>query len=107
MYHPEGYMSAQMMAQERPIYESGSVHVGTTEEMAAAAKGYLAYAGPYEVDETESKLIHHMHVSLNPTWLHNIQPRYVKIENQILTIASPPIMYEGEKQNTTIVWRRM
>ena len=43
MYHPEGYMSAQMMSPGRPKYAAGGLHTGTQEEMAAAAEGYLAY----------------------------------------------------------------
>ena len=38
MYHPEGYMSAQMMSAGRPKYASGALHTGTQEEMAAAAE---------------------------------------------------------------------
>ena len=40
MYTPDGYVSAQMMASGRPVYESGGLHNGTMEEMAKAAKGY-------------------------------------------------------------------
>ena len=43
MYHPEGYMSAQMMSPGRPKYAGGGLHTGTQDEMAAAAEGYLAY----------------------------------------------------------------
>ena len=48
MYTPDGYMSAQMMAAGRPPYASGRLHTGTQEEMAQAAKGYMAYSGQYE-----------------------------------------------------------
>jgi hypothetical protein len=45
MYTPNGYMSAQLMAQGRPVYANGHIHTGSIEEMAAAAKGYMAYSG--------------------------------------------------------------
>ena len=45
MYHPEGFMSAQMMSAGRPKYASEVLHSGTQEEMVATAEAYLAYAG--------------------------------------------------------------
>ena len=41
MYHPEGYMSAQMMSAGRPKYASGALHTGTQEEMAPQQKVIL------------------------------------------------------------------
>ncbi|MCM3588920.1 lipocalin-like domain-containing protein [Mesobacillus maritimus] len=107
MYHPEGYMSAQMMSPNRPKYASGALHIGTQEEMAAAAGGYLAYAGPYEVDEENNVVTHHMSVSMNPTWLGDSQPRYVSLDGDLLEITSPPVIVDGKKQNTKLVWRRV
>jgi hypothetical protein len=107
MYHPEGYMSAQMMSPGRPKYESGGLHTGTTEEMAAAAEGYLAYAGPFEVDEKNHIVTHHMSVSMNPTWLGDTQPRYVHLNGDILEITSPPVIVDGKEQNTKLVWTKV
>ena len=107
MYHPEGFMSAQMMTKGRPKYASGALHTGTQEEMANAAQGYLAYAGPYEVDEENKVVTHHMTVSMNPTWLGDSQPRYVKLDGDILEIASPPIVEDGKEQNTKLIWKRV
>jgi hypothetical protein len=67
MYHPEGYMSAQLMQQGRASYKSGDMLKGTTEEMAKAAHGYLAYAVKFDVNEEERTLTHHMEVSTDPT----------------------------------------
>ncbi|KMY48769.1 lipocalin-like domain-containing protein [Peribacillus loiseleuriae] len=107
MYHPDGYMSAQMMSPGRPAYASGALHTGTQEEMVAAAQGYLAYCGPYEVDEENLIVIHHMSVSMNPTWLGDTQPRYVKLNGDLLEIASPPIIVDGKEQNTKLIWKRV
>ena len=75
--------------------------------MAAAAEGYLAYAGPYEVDEENHVVTHHMSVSMNPTWLGDTQPRYVKLDGDILEITSPPIIVDGKEQNTKLIWKRV
>ncbi|MBZ5752360.1 lipocalin-like domain-containing protein [Metabacillus litoralis] len=107
MYHPEGFMSAQMMTKGRPKYASGALHTGTQEEMATAAQGYLAYAGPYKVDEVNKVVTHQMTVSMNPTWLGDSQPRYVNLDGDILEIVSPPIIEDGKEQNTKLIWKRV
>ncbi|MCM3571083.1 lipocalin-like domain-containing protein [Neobacillus mesonae] len=107
MYHPDGFMSAQMMSQGRPAYASGALHTGTQEEMAAAAQGYLAYCGPYEVDEENQIVTHHMSVSMNPTWLGDKQPRFVTLKDNIIEISSQPIIVDGKEQQTKLVWKRI
>lgn len=101
MYHPDGYMSAQLMRQGRPAYASGDLHEGTQEEMAEAALGYLAYSGKFEVDEETSTLTHHMEVSMNPTWLNQQQPRVGSLDGDILSI------YNGLNPNDQLVWKRV
>ncbi|MEH7070372.1 lipocalin-like domain-containing protein [Priestia megaterium] len=107
MYHPEGYMSAQIMQSGRPQYTSGEVLSGTQEEMAAASNGYLAYAGPYQVDEINKMVTHHMTVSLCPNWLGNTQPRYLDIKGDTLEITSQPVFFNGKEHNTKLIWKRV
>ncbi len=98
-YTPDGYVSAHMMSSGRPAYKSGRLHTGTIEEMAQAAKGYMAYAGQYEVHEEAGTLIHHMEVSMNPTWLGQAQERHVRLEGDTITITSPA-------NSAVLVWKR-
>lgn len=99
LYTPDGYMSAQIMASGRPAYANGRLHTGTIEEMAKAARGYMAYSGKYEVDEKTNTVVHHMEVSMNPTWLGQEQERYIKLEGDTLTIIAPA-------NNAMLVWKR-
>ena len=46
-----------------------------------------------------------MSVSMNPTWLGDTQPRYVKLDSDILEITSSPIIVDGKEQNTKLVWK--
>ncbi|MGX9135939.1 lipocalin-like domain-containing protein [Rummeliibacillus sp. JY-2-4R] len=101
MYNPDGYMSAQIMATGRPAYQSGDLHTGTQEEMAAAAHGYLAYSGRFEVDEEKQELTHHMEVSMNPTWLDQSQPRIAKIDGDVVVI------FNGIKPEDKLTWKRV
>ena len=47
LYTPDGYMSAQLSAADRPNFESGDMYKGKPEEYVAAGLSYLAYSGPY------------------------------------------------------------
>lgn len=101
VYHPDGYVSAQLMKQGRTPYESGDLLNGTLEEMAEAANGFLAYVGRFDVIEEEGKLIHYMDVCLNPTLLGKQLPRLATIEGDILTI------HNEFKPHQTFIWRRV
>ena len=60
IYTDDGYMSAQLMRRDRPLYDHPSGAGGTTEQSAAAARGYLAYSGPFAVDEDNGTVRHHV-----------------------------------------------
>ena len=106
IYTPDGYMSAQLMEPGRPAYASGEFTHGTTEEEAAAAAGYLAYSGPFYVDEETATLKHHMSVSLFPNWLNQTQERFVELEGDTLTITAAPILVEGSARTPRLIWKR-
>lgn len=101
MYNPDGYMSAQLMQQGRPSYASGDLHKGTTEEMATAAEGYVAYSGKFKIDEANATLYLTMNVSMNPTWLGNTQPREYTLEDNVLTLVN------GNNRNQKLIWDRV
>ncbi|MFF0464557.1 lipocalin-like domain-containing protein [Streptomyces mexicanus] len=103
IYTPDGYMSAQMMAQGRPTYASGDWLNGAHDELSAAAGGYLAYSGPFSVDEENRTLQHHIVVSLFPNWLDDTQVRRARLEGDLLTLS--PVDGPGSRVHT-IVWRR-
>src|SRR5258707_5566490 len=69
MYTPDGYMSAQLMTPGRRSFASGDWFKGTPEETAEEASGYIAYSGPFHVDEARQSLTHSMNVSLFPCWI--------------------------------------
>ncbi|MCZ0716832.1 lipocalin-like domain-containing protein [Aerococcus kribbianus] len=101
MYNPDGYMSAQLTKVGRPAYASGDIHTGTTEEMATAAHGYMAYSGRFELDEEKGEVTHHMDVSMNPTWEGQAQPRLATIEGDKLTVIN------GERPEDKLIWQRV
>ena len=107
IYTPDGYMSAQLMGAGRAAYVSGNPNAGTMAEMAAAAAGYIAYSGPFMVDETTQTLTHTLAVSLFPNWVGDTQARISKLEGDLLTLTtSAPVSGRGFVATPIVEWRR-
>lgn len=106
LYTEDGYMSAQLMAADPSPFVDGDLHQADHNELAAAARGYIAYAGPFEVSP-DGRLTHHMTVSLFPNWLGQTQQRIVSLDGRRLQLATAdPIVVRGEKSATKLVWER-
>lgn len=99
MYTEDGYMSAQLMKQNRPDYSLEGLHNGSQEEMAEAAHGYHAYSGKYEIDEADGSVYHHNEVSLIPNRLGDIQDRQIQFEGDKISITS-------RTSSTHIIWKK-
>ena len=107
LYTPDGYMSAQLSAADRPNFKSGDMYEGKAEEYMAAGRSYLAYSGPYYVDEGKRIVEHEMFVSLFPNWRGQRQARIVKLNEKELQLSpNRPLMFNGSPKMATITWRR-
>lgn len=107
MYTPDGYMSAQLSATERTPFASGDWFDATDAEYKEEASSYIAYTGPYRVDEETGELFHSMFVSLFPNWTGQTQQRLVSLEGNTLTLGSAsPIMSGGTEVESRLVWHR-
>ena len=107
MYTPDGYMSAQLMTPGRRNFASGDWFKGTPEETAEEASGYIAYSGPFHVDEYRQSLTHSMNVSLFPGWIGQTQPRVVKIDaNRLHLSTASPIKSGGTDVMADLIWER-
>ena len=93
LYTPDGYMSAQLASPE-PYQD----------EQAPDAY-YIAYSGPYDVDEQARTVTHHVQVSVIPGWRGTTQIRQVQFaEPGTLVLSAEGSPREGEM--TTITWSR-
>jgi len=107
MYTPDGYMSAQLSKPDRPGFASGDWFDGTPEEYQQEASSYIAYCGPFHVDEASQTLTHSMFISLFPNWTGQTQPRRVKLEGNVLQLGTTaPIRSSGKTVNSVLVWHR-
>lgn len=107
LYTSDGYMSAQLADASRPWFASGDMYRGTPEEYAAASVGYLAYSGPYRVDEANCMVEHAMDVSLFPNWQGQRQLRVAELAGDTLVLATDrPTLFAGSLKSARIAWRR-
>jgi hypothetical protein len=107
MYTPDGYMSAQLMHPDRRNFASGDWFSGTDEEYKQEASSYIAYSGPFHVDEEKQTLTHTMFISLFPNWTGQTQPRVVRIEGNLLHLSTAvPILSGGKTVNSYVTWKR-
>ena len=105
----------------RIIYDAGgrmAVQIGDADraplsgaapdaELRAAFDGYLAYFGAFTVDTERGVVVHHLEMSLNPNWIGVDQVRHFDLEGDRLTLRTPPMVFRGVEQVSTLIWERL
>ena len=94
LYTPDGYMSAQLA---RP---------GPYADERGPDAYYIAYSGPYDVDEQARTVAHHVQVSVIPSWLGTTQLRHVQFGEPGALMLSASEQRDGVVTTTTISWSR-
>lgn len=107
LYTADGYMSAQLSSAGRPNFASEDMYGGANAEYVAEGSTYLAYSGPYRVDEAARTVEHEMAVSLFPNWQGQRQLRIAELQDDrlILSTATPSV-FAGTLKYARITWRR-
>jgi hypothetical protein len=107
LYTPDGYMSAQLSSPDRAGFAGDDMYGGTAEEYVAAGRSYLAYSGPYRVDEARRTVEHGMAISLFPNWQGQRQLRIPELNGDILVLATEhPMLFAGSLKAARVTWRR-
>ena len=106
LYASDGFMSAQLMRRGRPAFDVASTSGGSVEQTVAAAHGYLAYSGPFELDEATGTLYHHVDVALLPNWLGGQQVRDGELHDGLLVLSSDVSEEFGTPAKAVLTWRR-
>ena len=65
LYTADGHVAANLMACKRPRPVSGVMRSLPDEALALLARGYMAYSGPYRVDESACAVYHDFAVCLD------------------------------------------
>jgi len=106
-YSDDGWMSVQIIREDRQRYSVPDVEGGTDEQTLSAARGLFAYAGEYTVDEENAIVYHHLQFSLIPNWIGSKQKRYItKESDNILILGADPVRIgpDGKKRKTRLRW---
>jgi hypothetical protein len=68
---------------------------------------YIAYSGPFHVDEVKKTLTYSMFVSLYLNWVGQTQPRIVSIDGDVLHLSTAsPFKSSGKVVNAYVQWKR-
>ena len=97
-------MSGALMQANRIPFKTRELFSGTEEEKALAMKGYLHYAGKFEVHREE--VWHHVELSLFPNWIGTIQKRRFQFFEDKLSLSVGPYVAQGIKQTAVLLWQR-
>jgi hypothetical protein len=104
-YTADGRMWAILQRRDRPTLGTGTLAAATAEQRAAAAAGFLSYAGSYTLDG--DRVIHHVEMSLFPDWVGEDQVRLVEWVEGDLVLATPPsTTTAGRVVVNRLRWRR-
>lgn len=101
-YDAAGRMSAQLMPGGRtPLPPGGQA---TDAQRAAAAAGYVAYFGRYEIDAEKGIVYHHVEGSLSQGMLNQAMPRYYEFspDGQTLYLMTKT----GDRMTGRLRWDR-
>lgn len=110
-YTDDGRMWATLMRRERSPISSATLAEATEHERAAAAAGYISYAGTFT--DRGDTVVHHVELSLLPNWVGDDQVRLVAwIPNgdggDDLELSTPPKTGRGgEDIVNRLRWRRV
>ena len=96
-YTDDGRMSASLMSHGRPTVPTRTLSAAPIDIRAAAAAGYLSYAGSYSMDGDD--VLHHIELSLMPNWVGTTERRLIEWipseEGHDLVLSTPPTRTDG------------
>ena len=103
IYTPAGQMAVQLVRGDRQKYAADQP---TGEEAQAALATYLAYYGPFTVNEAEGTVTHHREAHLNPGAVRDVVRSYQFSGNRLM-LTPPSRVVNGEELTTTLTWERI
>ena len=108
IYLPDRRMAVQVMDPRRPRWARRAAPDERRAQVAAAAEGYIAYAGRFEVEEgPPAVVVHHVEISLVPNWVGRPQRRAVALDGDRLELTAEPLEVAGRTEVPRLRWRRV
>ena len=109
-YTEDGRMSASLMSNGRPAAPTRTLSAAPIDIRAAAAAGYLSYAGSYSMDGND--VLHHIELSLMPNWVDTTERRLIEWapseDGFDLILSTPPTKTDGGRMAVNrLRWERI
>lgn len=101
-----GRMSVHFLNPDRRLFASGDFLRSTPEELKEAFDGYFGYFGAYTVDEEIGTVTFHVEGAAYPNYVGTAQQRSVLLEEDRLTLRTPPVRAGGADVTYEMVWER-
>jgi hypothetical protein len=113
LYTNDGYMAALLQVGNLAPWQSDWKN-GSTEELANAARGTMAYGGPFYVDEEPGrplKIVHHVQISMHPTLTNTLQIRCAELVEEngrdyIILGPESPTEWNGVQRLLRLKWQK-
>ena len=105
-YHPIRFMSVNISAPNRVRLPIDDPFEGDAKLLALDAKGYLSYCGPFSI-VSENEVIHHLKLCSFENWVGTDQHRYAQLNENTITLSTPPQLLHGQMGISRLVWQRI
>lgn len=102
MYDEAGHMAAQLTRPGRPVITRES----TDRDRLAAAAGYVAYYGKYDIDVAKGTVSHHVEGSTNTSWVGTTLVRSYEFSPDANRLMLSLKNAEG-RVTATLTWERL
>ena len=106
LIYADGIVSVNLMVPGRPRPGRGTIRDLDDVGAGPLAKGYMAYAGPYWVDEDAGIIHHNFELCLDPALIGAPAPRHARLIDGQLELSAPPILVKGVERTARLLWRR-
>jgi len=104
VYAP-GYVSANLSRGDRVRNAPDTMfHNLADADLALVARGYMAYSGPYAIDEERAVITHDFRMCIDPALIGTVQERHVRFLDDKLELSVRAAA--GVALPSTLVWRR-
>jgi hypothetical protein len=104
LYSAERYMTAVLMAANRPNFGAADILSGTDAERVAAFASASGYAGRWRI---EGEVVHHLEAATFPNWTGTVQRRPYEIDGDELRLFPPRMLMDGKIRRSEVFWQRL
>ena len=108
VYSDNGIVSVNLSRGDRVAGGSGLFQFRSDDEIAAVARGYMAYSGHFEVDEERAVARHRFELCIDPALVGTLQERHVRFFDDKLELSVKDASeVNGVGNPSTLVWQRV